>query len=153
MDAGAGHFGEQPACVARAAEEEVKRKEAVGQLSGARDEAFEAREADVEEEAASQGGEGRRGWAEQEEAREGGEQRERRAQAGASEGGQEGDGRWGVAAGYTALESAEEARVLRRRRRTRRLAGDGHWDAAAAVRIGKASRARAGPRWWLLDRC
>nr|CAB3453011.1 unnamed protein product [Digitaria exilis] len=53
----AGHFGEQPAGVARAAEEEVERQEAVGQLSGAGDEALETREAYVEEEAASQGGE------------------------------------------------------------------------------------------------
>jgi len=126
VDAGAGHFGEQPAGVGGAAEEEVQRQEAVSQLSGAGDEALEAREADVEEEASSQGGEGRRGWAEQEEAREGGEERERRAQAGASEGGQEGDGGGGVAARYAVVERAEEAGVLPWRGRRRRPAWGGH---------------------------
>lgn len=104
---------------------------------------LEAGEADVEEEAASQGGEGRRGWAEQEETGEGGEERERRALAGASEGGQKGDSRGGVPARYTAVESGEEARVLSRRGRRRRLAGDGHWGAA----VQSSNRAADGGCW------
>lgn len=139
VGAGAGHFGEQPAGVARPAEEEVQRQEAVGQLSGAGDEALETREADVEDEAASKGREGRGGRAEQEQAREGGEERERRAQAGAGEGGQEGDGGGGVATRYTVVERAEEAGVLPWRGRRKRLAGDAHWEGSCPRGVGEAS--------------
>lgn len=57
VDVGAGHFGEQTAGIARAAEEEMQRKDVIGELSGVRDDMLETREADVEEEASFQGGE------------------------------------------------------------------------------------------------
>uniref|UniRef100_A0A0D9XMM8 Uncharacterized protein n=1 Tax=Leersia perrieri TaxID=77586 RepID=A0A0D9XMM8_9ORYZ len=105
------HSAEQAVRIPRAAEEEVERQEAVGELGGARHEVLEAGEADVEEEAAGEGGERRRGAAEQEEAGEGGEERERRAKAGPGEFREEGHRGARVAAGDAAVEGGEAAGV------------------------------------------
>ena len=133
-DVGEGHSGEQAARIARAAEEEVERQEVVGELGGARHEPLEAGEADVEEEAAGEGGDARRrGAAEQEEAGERGEEREGRAQAGAGELREEGHRGGRVASCDAAVEGGEDAGVRRRcRRRRRRADGEGH-------RAGKGS--------------
>jgi hypothetical protein len=97
VDGGLGHSSEQATGVARAAEEQMQRQELVSERGGRSDEMLEAGEADVEEKAAGQCGERRCGAAEQEEAGERAEEREGRAQAGAGEGGQEGDGGGGLA--------------------------------------------------------